>query len=65
MALWALCITMGVPDSEWENLTYPKIRALSKAKNRKEEFDIILHGGKVEKKAKKAKSLSDLGIFSR
>jgi len=54
---------MGISDSEWENLTYPKIRALAKLKNRKEEFDIILHGGSVDKKPKKAKSLSDLGIF--
>jgi hypothetical protein len=63
LALWALCISMGVPDSEWENMTYPKIRALSKLRNRMEEFDIILHGGKIDKKPKKAKTLADLGIF--
>ena len=62
--MWALCISMGVSDSEWENLTYIKIRALAKAKNRKEEFEIVIHGGTIEKKAKKARTLSDLGIYS-
>lgn len=63
MALWALCISMGVLDSEWQNLTYPKIRALAKAKNRQEEFEITMHGGTIQKKPKKAKTLADLGIF--
>ncbi|MCP3778810.1 hypothetical protein ABEW24_23845 [Paenibacillus jamilae] len=47
-------------------MTIPKIRALMKAKNRNREFEIILHGGKVEnKKPKKVKSLSDLGFFAK
>lgn len=62
--MWALCISMGVPDSEWENLTYIKIRALAKAKNRNEEFEVTIHGGTIEKKAKKARTLADLGIYS-
>ncbi|WP_167348634.1 MULTISPECIES: hypothetical protein [Paenibacillus] len=44
-----------------------KIMSLTtkKAKNRNREFEIILHGGKVEnKKPKKVKSLSDLGFFA-
>ncbi|WP_146032504.1 hypothetical protein [Paenibacillus sp. F4] len=51
----------GISDSERPNMTIPTIRALMKAKNRNREFEIILHGGKLEnKKPKKAKSLSDL-----
>ncbi|MEK3787556.1 hypothetical protein [Paenibacillus sp. FSL K6-1230] len=66
LELWALCISEGISDSEWPNMTIPKIRALMKAKNRKREFEIILHGGKVEnKKPKKVKSLSDLGFFHK
>ncbi|KKD53962.1 MULTISPECIES: hypothetical protein [Paenibacillus] len=66
LELWALCISNGISDSEWPNMTIPKIRALMKAKNRNREFEIILHGGKVEnKKPKKVKSLSDLGFFAK
>lgn len=65
LALWALCVTNGITDSEWPYVTIPKIRALMKIKNLKEEFEIVLHGGKVEKKAKKAVYLSDLGIHRR
>ncbi len=63
MALWALCVSMGVSDSEWPNMTIPKIRALSKIKKQQNELEVILHGGKIEKKPKKARLLSDLGIF--
>jgi hypothetical protein len=65
MRLWALCISNGISDGEWTNMTIPKIRALMKEKDRKREFEIILHGGKVEGKPKKAKYLSDLGIFPK
>ncbi|MMZ61908.1 hypothetical protein D1872_240830 [compost metagenome] len=63
MELWALCVSMGIPDNQWEHMTIPKIRALSKVKKVQNEFEVILHGGKIEKKPKKAKFLSDLGIF--
>ncbi|WP_120462527.1 hypothetical protein [Paenibacillus aceti] len=63
MELWALCISMGVPDDQWENMTIPKIRALSKIKKQQNELEVILHGGEINKKPKKAKFLSDLGIF--
>jgi hypothetical protein len=47
-------------------MTIPKIRALMKVKNLNREFEIILHGGKVEnKKPKKAKYLSDLGYYPK
>jgi hypothetical protein len=37
-----------------------------KAKNKKEEFEVILHGGEVgEKKPKKVQFLSDLGFFPK
>ncbi|MFB5761102.1 hypothetical protein [Paenibacillus medicaginis] len=66
LELWALCISNGITDSEWPNMTIPKIRALMKAKNKNREFEIILHGGKVEnKKPKKARKLSDLGFFGK
>ncbi|MFF2015011.1 hypothetical protein [Paenibacillus sp. NPDC058177] len=66
MNLWALCISNGISDTEWPNMTIPKIRALMKAKNKKEEFEVILHGGEVgSKKPKKAKYLSDLGFFPK
>ncbi|GGF86916.1 hypothetical protein GCM10010913_05500 [Paenibacillus aceti] len=54
---------MGVPDDQWENMTIPKIRALSKIKKQQNELEVILHGGEINKKPKKAKFLSDLGIF--
>ena len=63
MALWALCVSMGIPDRDWENVTIPKIRALSKIKKQQNELEVILHGGTINKKPKKAKFLSDLGIF--
>lgn len=64
LGLWALCVSNGISDSEWPNMTIPKIRALMKEKRRSREFDIALHGGSVEnKKPKKAKYLSDLGFF--
>ncbi|OPA77470.1 hypothetical protein BVG16_13525 [Paenibacillus selenitireducens] len=66
MGMWALCVSNGITDSEWINMTIPKVRALMKAKNRKEEFEIMLHGGKIEnKKPKKAKYLSDLGFYPK
>lgn len=66
MSLWALCVSMGVPDSEWPDMTIPKIRALSKEKDRNYEFEVTLHGGTLKnKKPKTAKSLSDLGFFPK
>ncbi|ASA20949.1 hypothetical protein B9T62_09220 [Paenibacillus donghaensis] len=62
---WALCVTLGVPDSEWENMTFPKIYALKRIRKRNQEFQIALHGGEIEKKPKKAKYLSDIGIFPK
>jgi len=47
-------------------MTIPKIRALMKERQRLQEFEIVLHGGKVEsssQEAKKAVFLSDLGIM--
>lgn len=47
-------------------MTIPKIRALMKERRRSREFEIVLHGGKVEgdmQEAKKAVYLSDLGIM--
>ena len=44
-------------------MTIPKIRALMKERRRSREFEIVLHGGKVEnQEPKKAVYLSDLGI---
>jgi hypothetical protein len=64
LGLWALCISNGISDTEWPNMTIPKIRALMNEKQRSREFEIVLHGGKVEnKKPKKAKYLSDLGFI--
>lgn len=63
MELWALCVSMGIPDDKWEHITIPKIRALSKIKQKQNELEVILHGGEINKKPKKAKFLSDLGIF--
>lgn len=64
MGLWALCISNGISDAEWPNMTIPKIRALMQEKQRSREFEIAIHGGQVEnKKPKKAKFLSDLGFF--
>jgi hypothetical protein len=65
LGMWALCVSNGISDSEWPSMTIPKIRALMKAKNRKEEFEITMHGGEVKKKPKKAKYLSDLGFYSK
>ncbi|WP_391573871.1 hypothetical protein [Cohnella sp.] len=65
LALWALCIGNGVTDSEWPHMTIPKIRALMKARNKKEEFEIVLHGGEVKKKPKKAMYLSDVGFYAK
>ncbi|GGF72875.1 hypothetical protein GCM10010912_17590 [Paenibacillus albidus] len=66
MDMWALCVSNGISDSEWINMTIPKIRALMKAKNKNREFEVILHGGEIKnKKPKKAKYLSDLGIFPK
>ncbi|MEK3867010.1 hypothetical protein MHH60_26420 [Paenibacillus sp. FSL H7-0716] len=62
---WALCVTLGIPDSEWENMTFPKIYALKRIRKRNQEFQIALHGGEITKKPKKAKYLSDLGIFPK
>lgn len=62
---WALCVTLGVPDSEWEGMTFPKIYALKRIRKRNQEFQIALHGGEIKKKPKKAKYLSDLGIFPK
>ncbi|KGP81836.1 MULTISPECIES: hypothetical protein [unclassified Paenibacillus] len=64
LGLWALCISNGISDTEWPNMSIPKIRALMNEKQRSREFEIVLHGGKVEnKKPKKAKYLSDLGFI--
>lgn len=63
--VWALCVTLGVPDSEWENMTFPKIYALNRIRKRNQEFQNALHGGEIEKKPKKAKFLSDIGIFPK
>jgi hypothetical protein len=65
LAMWALCVSNGISDSEWPNTTIPKIRALMKARNKKEEFEIIMHGGEIKKKPKKAMYLSDLGFFPK
>jgi hypothetical protein len=65
MDMWALCVSNGISDTEWINMTIPKIRALMKAKNKNREFEIILHGGKIKQKPKRAKYLSDLGIFPK
>lgn len=56
---------MGISDSDWQNLTFLKIKAITKLKNRLDEFEVIMHGGKIEKKPKKAKYLSDLGIYGK
>jgi hypothetical protein len=64
--MWALCVSNGISDSGWDNLTIPKIRALMKVKNKQQEFEIVLHGGEVKnKKPKTAKYLSDLGFFPK
>lgn len=64
--LWAMAVRCGIPDSEWQNLTIPKIRALGKAKRKEEEFQVNIHGGEIKnKKAKKAKFLSDLGYYPK
>jgi hypothetical protein len=64
MEMWALCVSIGISDSEWEHMTIPKIRALMKVKNKQQEFEVVLHGGEIKnKKAKKARYLSDLGFF--
>ncbi|OZQ66060.1 hypothetical protein CA600_12435 [Paenibacillus sp. VTT E-133280] len=61
-----MCVSNGISDSEWINMTIPKIRALMKAKNKNREFEVILHGGEVGiKKPKQAKYLSDLGFFPK
>ncbi|MCU6797996.1 hypothetical protein OB236_38315 [Paenibacillus sp. WQ 127069] len=66
LEMWALCVSVGISDSEWQNLTIPKIRALMKVKNKQQEFEIVLHGGEIKnKKPKKAKYLSDLGFFPK
>lgn len=62
---WALCVTLGVPDSEWENMTFPKIYALKRIRKSNQEFQIALHGGEIKKKPRKAKYLSDIGIFPK
>lgn len=46
-------------------MTIPKIRALMKARNRSEEFEIKLHGGEIKKKPKKAMYLSDVGFYPK
>ncbi|OKP95383.1 hypothetical protein A3849_26225 [Paenibacillus sp. P46E] len=62
--MWALCVSNGISDSEWTNMTIPKIRTLMKAKNKNREFEIILHGGEIEdQKPKKVKYLSDVGFY--
>jgi hypothetical protein len=64
--MWALCVSNGIADSEWENVTIPKVRALMKAKNKHQEFEVVLHGGEIKnKKARKARYLSDLGYFPK
>jgi hypothetical protein len=65
LGMWALCVSSGISDEEWPNMTIPKIRALMKVRNKKEEFEIVLHGGEIKKKPKKARYLSDLGFFPR
>ncbi|MEC0169719.1 hypothetical protein [Paenibacillus graminis] len=66
LEMWALCVSNGISDSEWIDMTIPKIRALMKAKNKNREFEIILHGGEIEvKKPKKVKYLSDVGFYPK
>jgi hypothetical protein len=65
MKLWAITVLCGIADSEWQNMTIPKIRALNKARREREELDIIMHGGEIKKKPKKAVYLSDLGFFPK
>ncbi|MNC27844.1 hypothetical protein D3C75_760330 [compost metagenome] len=64
LKIWALCIKCGISDSEWENITFPKIYALSSANRLDQELQLAMHGCKVNKKPKKAKKLSDLGLFA-
>jgi hypothetical protein len=64
--MWALCVSNGISDSEWEHMTIPKVRVLMKVNNKEREFNVILHGGEIKnKKARKAMFLSDLGFFSK
>lgn len=66
MKMWALCVSSGIPDSQWEHMTIPKIRALRLEKNKKQEFEILLHDKQIEnKRPKKAKFLSDLGFYQK
>jgi hypothetical protein len=66
LEMWALCVSNGITDSEWEHMTIPKVRALMKVKNKQREFEIVLHGGKIKnKKVRKAKFLSELGFFPK
>jgi hypothetical protein len=66
LEMWALCVSNGISDSEWEHLTIPKVRALMKVKNKQQEFDVVLHGGEIKNnKARRAKNLSDLGFFPK
>lgn len=66
MNLWAMAVRNGVADSEWQNLTIPKIRSLGKANSKDVEFQIKIHGGEIKnKKPKKVKFLSDLGFFPK
>lgn len=63
LRLWATAVMCGVPDSEWQNITIPKLKALNKARRERERFDITIHGGEIKKKPKTAKYLSDLGFY--
>ncbi|MDB5053273.1 MAG: hypothetical protein JWM44_1323 [Bacilli bacterium] len=65
LKLWATAVLCGISDSEWENVTVLKIRALNKARREREKFEIKLHGMELNKTAKKAKYLSDLGYFPK
>jgi hypothetical protein len=62
LKVWALCIRCGISDNEWGNMTFVKIHALSKANQLEQELRLAMHGCKVEKRPRKAKKLSDLGI---
>jgi hypothetical protein len=42
LEMWALCVSNGISNSEWERMTIPKVRALMKVKNKQQEFEVIL-----------------------
>jgi hypothetical protein len=65
MKIWADAIRCGISDSEWENITIPKLRALNKDRLEQEKREWKMHGFEENSKPKKAKYLSDLGFFPK